>query len=83
LADTRLSLTTGDTLILYTDGFTEARAPDGQTPFGAARLRQEFGGSRTQLPLEICAEHARAAVEAFTGSADLQDDLTLLLLRQK
>jgi serine phosphatase RsbU (regulator of sigma subunit)/pSer/pThr/pTyr-binding forkhead associated (FHA) protein len=83
LADTRLTLTPGSTLILYTDGFTEARAPDGQTPFGAARLRQEFGGTRTQLPLEICAEHVRAAVQAFTGSAELQDDLTLLLLRRK
>jgi phosphoserine phosphatase RsbU/P len=83
LADTRLTLTPGDTLVLYTDGFTEARAPDGQTPFGPARLRQEFGGSRTKLPLEICAEHVRAAVEAYTGSVDLQDDLTLLLLRQK
>jgi serine phosphatase RsbU (regulator of sigma subunit)/pSer/pThr/pTyr-binding forkhead associated (FHA) protein len=83
LADTRLTLTPGDTLILYTDGFTEARAPDGQTPFGSARLRQEFGGTRTKLPLEICAEHVRAAVEAFTGSVELQDDLTVLLLRQK
>jgi sigma-B regulation protein RsbU (phosphoserine phosphatase) len=83
LSDTRLKFNHGDTLILFTDGFTEARAPDRETSFGTDRLRQAFGGSRTDLPLEICAEHVRAELEAFTGSVELQDDLTLLLLRHK
>jgi serine phosphatase RsbU (regulator of sigma subunit) len=37
---------------------------------------------RAQASLEAAAEHAKAAVERFTGSQELQDDLTLLLLRR-
>jgi serine phosphatase RsbU (regulator of sigma subunit) len=50
--------------------------------FGADRLREVLGGARTALPLQACAEEARAAVERFTGSPEQQDDLTLLLLRR-
>jgi serine phosphatase RsbU (regulator of sigma subunit)/pSer/pThr/pTyr-binding forkhead associated (FHA) protein len=79
--DVRLRLAPGETLILYTDGFTEAFAPDGKTMFGLERLREVLGGSRAALPLEKCAEAASAAVRAFTGGSELQDDQTLLLLR--
>lgn len=83
LADTRLFLAPGETLILYTDGFTEACAPDGETMFEVERLQQVLGGPRiTALPLEACAVEAKAAVEHFTGSTEQQDDMTLLLLRR-
>lgn len=82
LIDHPLKLKHGDTLILYTDGFTEARAPDGSTMFGIDRLRDTVGGSGAQLTLEACADHSRIAVEQFTGSTELQDDLTLFLLRR-
>jgi hypothetical protein len=32
--------------------------------------------------LEACVEEVKAILERFTGAADLQDDLTLLLLRR-
>jgi serine phosphatase RsbU (regulator of sigma subunit) len=83
LSDTALTLAPGETLVLYTDGFTEAHAPDGVTMFGTARLAEALGGARTELPLERCAEELRAAVERFTGTAELQDDLTLLMLRRR
>ncbi len=83
LTDATFLLGPGETLALYTDGFTEARAPDGEAMFGAERLGVALGGARTALPLEKCAEELRAEVVRFTGSADLQDDLTLLLLRRK
>jgi pSer/pThr/pTyr-binding forkhead associated (FHA) protein len=38
LSDTRFNLQPGATLILYTDGFTEAQSPDGQTLFGVEQL---------------------------------------------
>jgi serine phosphatase RsbU (regulator of sigma subunit)/pSer/pThr/pTyr-binding forkhead associated (FHA) protein len=82
VTDTRLTLARGETLALYTDGFTEAFAPDGKTMFGLERLREVLGGPRTPLPLQECADEAAAAVRRFTGQAELQDDQTLLLLRR-
>jgi serine phosphatase RsbU (regulator of sigma subunit) len=82
LAESRLMLASGETLILYTDGFTEARAPSGRTLFGEQRLREILGGSRTPMPLQACANEARAAVQRFTGGTAQEDDLTLLLLRR-
>lgn len=83
LPDSRVVLQPGETLILYTDGFTEAFAPDGRTMFGRDRLADVLGGAPTELPLERWAEEASAAVQRFTGQDELQDDQTLLLLRRK
>jgi serine phosphatase RsbU (regulator of sigma subunit)/pSer/pThr/pTyr-binding forkhead associated (FHA) protein len=80
--DYRLTLGTGETLIVYTDGFTEARAPDRETFFGLDRLKEALGGPHTALSLEECIDGAKMAVERFTKTAELQDDLTLLLLRR-
>jgi serine phosphatase RsbU (regulator of sigma subunit) len=82
LSETHLSLAPGETLIAYTDGYIEARAPDGQTLFGLKRLRDCLGGPAAALPLEETARRARAAIEQFAGSADLQDDRTMFLLRR-
>ena len=50
--------------------------------FGLARLCEVLGGPNAALSLERCAEAASAAVQRFTGQAELQDDQTLLLLRR-
>ena len=81
--DTRLTLASKETLILYTDGFTEARAPVGDSLFGEERLSEVLGGARTALSLVECAAEASAAVRRFTGQDELQDDQTLLLLRRR
>jgi phosphoserine phosphatase RsbU/P len=81
--DTRLTLERGETLILYTDGFTEAFGPDGGPMFGLERLNDVLGGANTALSLERCAEEASAAVQRYTRQTELQDDQTLLLLRRK
>jgi serine phosphatase RsbU (regulator of sigma subunit) len=83
IAETRIELKPGETVCLYTDGFHEATAPDGKTMFGIDRLRETIGGSRTALPLEVCANEAIAGVRRFCGSDEQQDDQTMLLLRQK
>jgi sigma-B regulation protein RsbU (phosphoserine phosphatase) len=83
LADLTLTLAIGEMLVLYTDGFTEARQPDGLTMFGTERLASALAGLRTDLSLERSAEELKAALERFTGSAELQDDLTLLMLRRR
>jgi serine phosphatase RsbU (regulator of sigma subunit) len=82
LAPCRVTLAPGETLICYTDGYTEARMPGGRAMFDRQRFHEVLGGPRTQLPLEACAAAARAAVAEFIGSAEQQDDLTLLLLRR-
>jgi serine phosphatase RsbU (regulator of sigma subunit) len=75
-------LAPGETLILYTDGFTEASVPGGNAVFDCERLQEVVGGSRASLSLEACAETARAAVSRFIGNSEQQDDLTMLLLRR-
>jgi serine phosphatase RsbU (regulator of sigma subunit)/pSer/pThr/pTyr-binding forkhead associated (FHA) protein len=82
VTDARFTLGHGETLILYTDGCTDAHAAGAREMFGLARLQEVLGGPRTRLPLEACAEQAKAAVERFTGTAELMDDLTLFLLRR-
>jgi serine phosphatase RsbU (regulator of sigma subunit)/pSer/pThr/pTyr-binding forkhead associated (FHA) protein len=79
--ETRLTLQRGETLIFYTDGLTEAFTPD-RTMFGVERLMGALGGNAATLPLADCAERVRQAVARFTGSTELQDDQTLLLLRR-
>ncbi len=81
-AELRLHLHPGDTLVYYTDGLLEARAPDDRTMYGPERvveLASHFGPDR---PLADCAEQAKAVIDRFTGADELQDDLTLLLLRR-
>jgi serine phosphatase RsbU (regulator of sigma subunit)/pSer/pThr/pTyr-binding forkhead associated (FHA) protein len=83
IADTRIALGPGDTIILYSDGYHEATAPDGKTQFGIEGLRDAVSGARTELPLEVCAAEVTAQVRQFTGSEELQDDQTMLLLRRR
>jgi serine phosphatase RsbU (regulator of sigma subunit) len=80
--DHRMSLDRGETLILYSDGYTEAAAPKSGTLFGVEAFKKLLGEVVTNRPLADCAEAARAAVERYIGGADLQDDLTLLFLRR-
>jgi serine phosphatase RsbU (regulator of sigma subunit) len=81
-SDVSLTLGRGETLILYSDGYTEAAAPASKKMLGLRPLMDILGGAQTPLPLRACAEKARRTVERFIGTTELQDDLTLLLLRR-
>jgi phosphoserine phosphatase RsbU/P len=80
--DVRLTLGRQETLILYSDGYTEATAPGTKRMLGLSAFMNILGGKQTRLSLEDCADRARLAVEKFIGTSELQDDLTLLLLRR-
>ncbi len=80
--DRRLTLAPDETLVLYTDGFTEAYVGESKSMFGIERLIEVLARTAS-LPLSECAERAREAVEHFTVKAELQDDQTLLLLRRR
>jgi serine phosphatase RsbU (regulator of sigma subunit) len=80
--DHRVSLAHGETLIFYSDGYTEAAAPKTGTLFGIEAFKKLLGAVATNTPLADCAETARAGIERYIGGVDLQDDLTLLFLRR-
>lgn len=73
---TRARLLPGDTLVLYTDGLTEAR--NGAELFGERRLLEAAAALQGRPPREIV-ESLSAAATDFAGS--LNDDLQLLAVR--
>ncbi len=76
-----LKLEPGDTLVLFSDGVTEAMDPDDQL-FGVPRLKQVLNG-QTQCPLEHIQKCVLEAVENFTRGAHQADDVTLLIVRYR
>lgn len=73
-------LAPGDTLLLYSDGATEARRSDGEE-FGEERLAAAAGGLRRRPPAELLAGVADA-VRRFAGGRP-GDDLTLVAVRRR
>ncbi len=72
----------GDTLLIYSDGVTEARkdgASGGEREFGEERLRATLAGLRA-LPTEDLPRALLAEVENFAGP-EPQDDRTVVALR--
>jgi serine phosphatase RsbU (regulator of sigma subunit)/pSer/pThr/pTyr-binding forkhead associated (FHA) protein len=82
LSDVRFTLAPGELLLFYTDGVTEARTPESKEMFGVDRLREVVGGLESGLSLPACADRIKAAVDRHTGGGELQDDVTLFLLRR-
>jgi sigma-B regulation protein RsbU (phosphoserine phosphatase) len=76
-----LKLDPGDTLVLFSDGVTEAADPDEQL-FGVSRLRQSIAG-RLDAPLDQLQKAVFDSVENFTRGASQADDITLLLVRYR
>jgi sigma-B regulation protein RsbU (phosphoserine phosphatase) len=74
-----LHLEPGDTLVFYTDGWTEATNDDGEFGIGRAAAAVRCGQMQT-LP-ELLAG-CRADMEAFLGGEKRGDDLTVLAVRR-
>ena len=74
------ALNSGDTLIFYTDGVSEAMNSEGEE-FGVERLQQLFAG---QAPADARAaiETILQAVSDFAGGTPQSDDVTCLVLRR-
>lgn len=82
LEDIRVVLHPGDLLLLFTDGVTEALAPDGKTMFGDYRLESTVAGLTPGQSVKVWADQIKNGIDLFTRSDDLNDDITLLLLRR-
>ncbi|HNW93382.1 MAG TPA: PP2C family protein-serine/threonine phosphatase, partial [bacterium] len=77
--DQELTLAPGDTLLLYTDGVSEALSP-GHTMLGPETLQRWISERRALPPAELVRElHTR--VTGFTGTTRFEDDFTILALR--
>lgn len=71
----------GDTLLLYTDGVTEAQDRVGNF-FGERRLQEVIRRSRISSSLEL-QQAVFAEVDRFSRQAPLYDDMTLVVVRRK
>ena len=68
----------GALLCLYTDGIIEARGDD---LYGEARLLELLRGCRDRTPEEVI-EAVLEDVRTFTGGADQDDDITLVVMQR-
>jgi sigma-B regulation protein RsbU (phosphoserine phosphatase) len=76
-----VKLEPGDTLVLFSDGVTEAMDPK-EDFFGMPRLVQFLTG-HNDTPLDELQKLLLEAVENFSRGASQADDLTLLLVRYR
>ncbi len=77
---TETSLASGDTILLYTDGLTEAESPSGEE-FGIDRLIECIKSGSISSPqgtIDACVRE----MEGFRKSRKQSDDLTILALRK-
>ncbi len=80
--DQHITLAPGDTLVLYTDGVTEAFSPTDEA-YGDERLHRWLAQTQPeQGPTALVASLVRD-VEQFVDGAEASDDLTCLILCRK
>jgi serine phosphatase RsbU (regulator of sigma subunit) len=78
-AEDSVTLAPGDTLVLFTDGITEATNSADEL-YGDDRLRASLDGHRAARAAGIVSETA-ADVRRFAGGAPQSDDQTMLVVR--
>jgi serine phosphatase RsbU (regulator of sigma subunit)/pSer/pThr/pTyr-binding forkhead associated (FHA) protein len=74
------TLEVGDSLVLYTDGITEAANPD-REEFGRERLVEVCSKHRSEAPLEL-SKSIEVAVDDFVEGVPFHDDRTLVIVRR-
>jgi len=74
------SIQAGDSLLIYTDGLTEARNADGEE-YGLNRVRTVADGHGTKPPADLIS-NCLADLHTFTAGSKQTDDLTLLALQR-
>ena len=79
LEEDSLTIQEGDLAVLFTDGITEAMNEDDDL-FGEDRLRQLIEENR-DLSVDKLRTQILDSIEAFVGSADQHDDMTIVVLK--
>jgi sigma-B regulation protein RsbU (phosphoserine phosphatase) len=67
----------GDTVVLYTDGVTEAESLDGNF-YGMERLIEVLGSQSADVPAAQVVDAIVQSVQTFAGGAAQSDDITIL-----
>ena len=75
-----LRMEPGDTLLMFTDGVTEA-IDTSENEYGDDRLRSLLAQCAT-LPCQEIVDRIKTDVKAFAGDAEQSDDITLLALKR-
>jgi serine phosphatase RsbU (regulator of sigma subunit)/pSer/pThr/pTyr-binding forkhead associated (FHA) protein len=70
----------GDTLVVYSDGYTEAECPDDEE-FGVQRLADVLVQNRHREPAEL-AQAVDEALENFAAGRPFPDDRTMVVIRR-
>ena len=78
LSDATLQIAAGESLIIYTDGVTDALDTQG-TEFGMERLIESVSGM-PEIDAARQLEHLLASLAAFSGDTALFDDITFFVL---
>ena len=73
-------LETGDTLLVYSDGYTEAENPNGEE-FGQDRLAEVCAKNKKLEPVEL-AKAVDKALESYTAGQPFVDDRTIVVVRR-
>lgn len=81
VATGHFQLLSGDTMVLYTDGITEAENEEGDQ-YGLHRLKESLSRCANLDAQEIL-EHILGEVYAFIGTTRVYDDISALVVRQK
>ena len=74
-----LTLSPGDTLVVFSDGISEAQNPEGDE-YGDQRLIECLEANRAASPAEM-REALIASARVFARGADQSDDMTVLIIR--
>lgn len=74
-----ITLKTGDALILFSDGVTDAENTKGEQ-YGEERLLEALAGCERLKPDEVL-ERVLASVQRFSGDQPPADDVTVLVIR--
>ena len=74
-------LAPGSTLLLYTDGMTDCRDPNGE-PFGLERIQRNFSRCSETSAQEIC-DHLLRTLKKYQQGSKQDDDVTLVAVHAK
>ncbi len=75
----RFNIGTGDLLVMYTDGITEAKNPMGEE-FGYERLKQVVSDNINKSAVEIQKAIVQGLLD-FTQVGEIEDDFTTMILK--
>ncbi|HMV28736.1 MAG TPA: SpoIIE family protein phosphatase [Anaerolineales bacterium] len=81
LDEKTVKLSSGDTLLLYTDGMTDCRDPQGDA-FGLERIKDKLGELSKQSAQQIC-NTLLETLQNHQNGAKQDDDVTLVAVKAK